>query len=172
MIIIIIRQASFEDINSLTEGKHSIFICLYSSLHGYPDYSIHRTIIVTQQVSTDKPMQPTMQPARLAPTVPPIKEDTSYYCGDEKCNGNESCQSCPLDCGLCSEYSCSSQYCSLPSCQCARSTHISQLPLSELPLFVTITWDDAQTPTTFPYMMKVSRLSSVYSLLSLLLIES
>lgn len=117
-------------------------------------------------------MQPTMQPARLAPTVPPIKEDTSFYCGDEKCNGNESCQSCPLDCGLCSEYSCSSQYCSLPSCQCARSTHVSQLSLSDLPQFVTITWDDAQTPTTFPYMMKVSRLSSVYSLLSLLFIES
>lgn len=168
----IFRQASLRDIDSLTEGKHSIFVCLYSNLHGFPDYSIHRTIVIGQP-TTEKPskptaqptVQPTIQPPRVAPTIPPIKEESSYYCGDESCNGGETCRSCPLDCGLCTEYSCSSQYCTLPFCQCASTHHPSQYSLSELPQFVTITWDDAQTPTTFPYMMKVSRLSTVYPLL-------
>lgn len=159
----------WESDQSILAGHHSILACVYTRKYGPPEYSIHHTITV--KTDSVDPLDPTTSvptiPPRLAPTVPPKKEESSSYCGDEKCDSSENCQSCPLDCGLCSEYSCSSQYCSLPLCQCATTS----LPSPNRPQFVSITWDDAQTPTTFPHVMSVSRSSSVFSPYFLLCID-
>ena len=142
---------------------------IYTSKYSSPQYSISRVFtVVTEEETPTEPAVPTIPP-RIAPTVPPTTDSQAYYCGDETCDSSESCQSCPLDCGLCSTYTCSPQYCSLPSCQCAATSHPSHFSQNEIPQFVTITWDDAQTPTTFPHVMSVSRLSSVYSILSYLI---
>lgn len=162
----------WENDHSIQEGHHSILACVYTRKYGPPEFSIHYTIIVkTDPMDPIEPVDPTESvptiPPRVAPTVPPKKEESSSYCGDEKCDSSESCQSCPLDCGLCSDYSCSSQVCSLPLCQCATTS----LPSDNRPQFVSITWDDAQTPTTFPHVMSVSRSSSVFSPSFLLFID-
>ena len=115
--------------------------------------------------TTQPPSSETTIPPVVAPTVPPKQEETEQYCGDGNCDNNETCTSCPLDCGLCDSYSCFSQYCSLPQCLCAQTSHPSLQQTSQIPQFVAITWDDAQTPTTFESMMRVARESAVFPLL-------
>ena len=105
--------------------------------------------------------QTTDTPPRVAPIVKPTVSIDKNYCGDGTCNSGEDCQSCPLDCGLCRPYSCSST-CKLPDCQCAQTMHPTIRDTSRIPQFVAITWDDAQTPTTFTQMMEVARSSSVF----------
>lgn len=158
------RSTIWKDNQSISEGKHYILAFVYDKQYDSPAYSISRIItVISQEIPPTDPIEPTIPP-RLAPTVPPVQDQTSHYCGDEKCDSSESCNSCPLDCGLCEDYSCSTTYCTLPSCQCAVTHHPSNFALNETPQFVTITWDDAQTPTTFSHVMSVARSSSVWNL--------
>lgn len=142
--------------SSLSSGTHILHALVYTDKYGHPEYSIGLSFELTQ-----KQEQPTTPP-RVAPTVPPAEETDSVYCGDGKCDTTEDCTSCALDCGLCSPYSCSATYCSLETCQCASTTHPSLTDSKSIPQFVSITWDDAQTPTTFEYVMKVTRESNVF----------
>lgn len=153
---------------SLTEGTHSLVVLLHTEPYGFPEYAqaLSFTATSTQaptkaptKAPTQPPVTPTIPP-HVAPTVPPKAEESRSYCGDGDCSADESCASCPLDCGLCSSYTCSPQHCASPACRCAATTH----PLGSAaatPQFVTITWDDAQTPTTFSAMMDVARTTSV-----------
>ena len=140
--------------SSLTAGTHTLHAFVYTDRYGHPEYSIGLSFELTQKVD-----EPTTPP-RVAPTVPPANEPDGAYCGDDNCDPTEDCTSCSLDCGICSPYSCSATYCSLDLCQCASTHHPSLTDVKSMPQFVAISWDDAQTPTTFEYMMRVSRESN------------
>ena len=40
-------------------------------------------------------------PEKEETTPAPVKKTTAPYCGDKICNNDETCDSCPLDCGEC-----------------------------------------------------------------------
>lgn len=140
---------------------------MYTETYGHPEYAHSVSFVVTtpeEPVVTPTPVDPVVTPTtppHVAPTVPPKSEESNDYCGDGACNNGETCSSCPADCGLCNPYSCSPQHCALPSCLCARTTHPTVSDPANTPQFVTITWDDAQTPTTFSSVMNVARSTAV-----------
>ena len=140
---------------------------MYTETYGYPEYAHSVSFVVTtpeEPVVTPTPVDPVVTPTtppHVAPTVPPKSEESNDYCGDGSCNNGDTCSSCPVDCGLCNPYSCSPQHCALPSCLCARTTHPTVSDPANTPQFVTITWDDAQTPTTFSSVMNVARSTAV-----------
>ena len=150
---------------SLSVGKHTLFAFVYPSPYSLPDFSLFLSFEVSgDQKEEEKDAEPTYAPTvppRVAPTVPPKSSAETTYCGDGTCNEGEDCLTCPLDCGICNPYSCSQSFCSLPSCQCAHSQHPTLTEIQDMPQFVAITWDDAQTPTTFEQVMRVSRQSNV-----------
>lgn len=151
--------------SSLSVGKHNLFAFVYPSAYSLPDFSLFLSFEVSGDKQEEKESEPTYAPTvppRIAPTVPPKSSAETTYCGDGTCNEGEDCLTCPLDCGICNPYSCSQTFCSLPSCQCTHSQHPTITDTQDIPQFVAITWDDAQTPTTFEQVMRVSRQSNVW----------
>lgn len=166
-----------QDVLDSTKEKHVVYAFVYTDDAGLPEFSTSWSFSFRSEETptTRPPTKPTAQPTippRVAPTVPPKSEVETTYCGNGVCDGEETCESCPLDCGVCNSYVCSSTYCSLDSCQCASTHHPSLSERNEMPQFVTITWDDAQTPTTFEEVMRVTRESSVCFLLHCQLVDT
>ena len=154
---------------SLSAGQSVLHALVYMEEYGLPAYSIAYSIHITSKDKGDDDgddqettFSPTVPP-RVAPTVPPSSSSSSeqFYCGDGICNEQETCENCPIDCGLCNPYTCSQNICSLPTCQCSLTHHPTLYEAEKIPQFVAITWDDAQTPTTFEQVMKVSRETTV-----------
>ena len=166
-----------QDVLDSTKEKHVVYAFVYTDDAGLPEFSTSWSFSFRSEETptTRPPTKPTAQPTippRVAPTVPPKSEVETTYCGNGVCDGQETCESCPLDCGVCNSYVCSSTYCSLDSCQCASTHHPSLSERNEMPQFVAITWDDAQTPTTFEEVMRVTRESSVCFLLHCQLVDT
>ena len=161
---------------SLLAGYSVLHALVYTTEYGLPAYSIAYSVNIQSSggggssdkededddEDREKTVPPTVPP-RIAPTVPPSSSSSSeqYFCGDGICNEQETCENCPIDCGLCNSYTCSQSVCSLPTCQCSLTHHPTLYETENLPQFVAITWDDAQTPTTFEQVMKVSREATV-----------
>ena len=143
---------------TLSTGIYSIFVSVLNE-ENKTLYSIVVPVhVILESIQISE--YTTSTPPRVAPTVMPESPTETNYCGDGNCDQDEDCQSCPLDCGLCNPYACSSS-CELPACQCAQTSHPTIKDTSAMPQFVALSWDDAQTPTTFEYMMKVARTSTV-----------
>ena len=143
---------------TLSPGIYSLYVSV-SDAYQKLLYSTALPLKI-EPMSIQLSSQTTDTPPRVAPIVKPDITIDRNYCGDGTCNSGEDCQSCPLDCGLCRPYSCSPS-CKLPDCQCAQTRHPTIQDTSKIPQFVAITWDDAQTPTTFSHMMEVARSTAV-----------
>ena len=146
---------------SLSTGIYSIFVSVLNEKNKTLYSIVVPVHIILQPIQVSE--YTTSTPPRVAPTIKPEEPTETNYCGDGKCDQDEDCQSCPLDCGLCNPYACSSS-CELPACQCAQTSHPTIKDTTAIPQFVALSWDDAQTPTTFEYMMKVARSSAVFTL--------